>query len=383
MGSEFLSGAEAGTVALTAGDWELARSYFARAAEAAEDLERRALAGPEALGEALASWALNDTQRTYQGEGFERVYVHCGLALTYLAQGLLEDVLVEARLANQLLEAEEKLYDQDYRAGGFGHLISGLAYELREQPGEAFLDYQRMLAKGVGESFAVAQLRRLANDLGREGELEKLSETYGEWQRPEPLQARIVVLAGVGLAPFKFESGLVLPSRKGIIKIVAPSYRFRAQPIRALHVSASGLGAQTTLIEDVGRVAKVNLSDRLLWSVGKSTARTFLKRELSQNLEDKYGGAGALVGGLFTLISERADLRSWLTLPDTWQAATLELPAGIHQVELGAIGGQSLDLGTFELEPGELMVVIARSLGTSVYAYPIGGRSIEHPFGGL
>src|SRR5262249_43320598 len=130
VSSAFLAGAEAGTVDLTAGDWDGALVHFGKAADAVHDIEGRALAGPERLGEGLASWALNDTALAYQGEGFERVYVHCGLALAYLAKGKLDDVYVEARLSNQLLESEEKLYNTKYEAGGWGHLISAVTYEL-------------------------------------------------------------------------------------------------------------------------------------------------------------------------------------------------------------------------------------------------------------
>jgi len=67
-GSVFLAGAEAGTVALTAGDWSLALEHYHHAAAEVEELEGRALAGPERFGEALASWAINDSARAYQGE---------------------------------------------------------------------------------------------------------------------------------------------------------------------------------------------------------------------------------------------------------------------------------------------------------------------------
>ena len=379
IGSPFLSGAEAGTVALTAGDWDKALLYYGRAVEAVRDVESRALAGPERLGETLASWAINDTAQAYQGEGFERVYLHCGLALAYLAKGKTDDVYVEARLANQLLESEEQLYEKKYEAGGWGHLISAVTYELIGDRDDAYIDYQRMADKGVGTALAGRALVRLAKELGRRDELERLEEQYGaDVERPEGA-ASIVVLAGVGLGPYKVEAVLPVPTGDGLFQMAVPGYSERPQPVSALRLieGTSDTAVRTDVIENVTKIAKENLHDRLLWIAAKSVARGLLKRELTQQLEKKYDDVGLIAGDLFTFFTERADLRAWLTLPDTYQACRMFVPPGTHALTLEAVGGASTQLGTFELEPGETMLVFARTLGTQLYAHAIGGKPIE------
>ena len=378
-GAPFLAGAEAGTVALTAGDWPVALEHYHRAAAEVEELEGRALAGPERFGEALASWAINDSARAYQGEGFERVYLHCGLALAYLALGKVDDVYVEARLANQLLEAEETLYETKYEAGGFGHLVSSVTYELIGDRDDALIDYQRMAEKGVGTALAGRALVRLAKDLGRDDLLPALEEQHGpDAPRPEGA-ATVVVLAGVGLGPYKVESVLTLPLPDGVFQMAVPGYVERPQPVTALRLIdvASGESVLTDLVENVSKIARENLEDRLGWMAAKSIARGVLKRELTKKLEDEYDLAGRIAGDLFSILTERADTRAWLTLPDSWQACRMFVPPGTRSFTLDAVGGQSVPLGTFELEPGETLVVIARSLGTSVYAHAIGGKSVD------
>lgn len=378
-GSAFLAGAEAGTVALTAGDWQSALEHYHLAAAVVEELEQRALAGPENLAEVLGSWALNDTARAYQGEGFERVYLHCGLALAYLAQGKVDDVYVEARRANQLLEAEEALYETKYEAGGFGHLVSAVTYELIGDRDDALIDYQRMEEKGVGMALAGRALVRLAKELGREDLLSEFESKYGaDGERPAEA-ASVVVLAGVGLAPYKVESGLTLPLPEGVFQMAVPGYADRPQPVTALSLvdTTSGASVRTDVVESVSKVARENLEDRLAWMAAKSIARGILKRELTKKLEDEYDLAGRIAGDLFTLISERADTRAWLTLPDSWQACRLFVPPGTRSFSLDAVGGESVPLGTFELEPGETLIVIARSLGPSLYAHAIGGKPAD------
>lgn len=381
VGCAFLSGAEAGTVALTMGDWEEAILHFSRAAAAVQEVEGRALAGPERLGDALAGWALNDSVRAYQGEGFERVYVHCALAQAYLALGRVDDVYVEARLANQLLESEERLYETKYEAGGWGHLISAITYELIGQPDQAFIDYQRMAEKGVGTALAGRALVRLANELGRSDDLRRLQEAYGtDIERP-PRAASVVVLAAIGLGPFKAESVLALPTPDGIIQMAVPSYVERPSTIAGLRLiqSPSRASVRTDLVESVARVARENLEDRLGWIAAKSVARGLLKRELTKGLEEEFDLGGRIAGDLFALLSERADVRAWQTLPDSFQACRMFVAPGVHRFLLEAIDGETVELGEFELDPGETMVVFARTLGPRVHASVIGGGRIDVP----
>lgn len=377
-GSRFLAGAEAGTAALTAGRWEDARRWFELAAGDVRDLEDRALVSPQNLGEALASWALNDTSHPYRGEGFERVYVHACLALTYLAEGALDSVYVEARRANDLLETEEELYDADYGAGGFGHLLSAVAYELLGQPDEAYIDYRRMADKGVGLDIAGPALVRLADVLGRDDDLATWLDRFGPVDERPVDSASIVVLGGVGLAPFKTEVRLHIPTSDGLVNIAGPEYVQVQDPVVALELllPRSSFALRTAMVEDVVDVAEENLSDRLAWTYAKSAARGLLKRELTRELENQHGGWGRLAGEVFSLVTERADLRCWRTLPAEWHAARAFVAPGEHELVLRAIGGEQLRLGTFELVPGETMFLVARSVGPYLYAHAIGGRPI-------
>jgi len=379
VSSAFLSGAESGTVAMARGDWEGAVQRLQEAAEAAKDVEERALIDAEGTVEFLLSWGLNDTAKAYLGEGFERVYVHAQLAMAYLALGRLDSVFVETRRADRLLVSEERLYEKEYRAGGIGHFVSAVLYEILGEPDQAYVDYARMADKGVGTALAGRALVRIATQLGRKDDLPDLVERHGPDEERPAGAASVVVIAGVGLAPFKDDARLWIPTGDGVVPIAVPRYEERQQPITGLRLVEleSGQAVQADVVEDVRSVLTENLEDRLAWATAKSAARGFLKRELTQYLSDEMGSGGAFVGNLFAIATERADLRSWQTLPDTWQGARLFVAPGVHSFDLEPIGaGSGVPLGTFELEPGETLLILARSVGTSVYAYPIGGRAV-------
>jgi hypothetical protein len=377
-GSEFLRRAEAGTVALAAGEWARAQRELAAAAEEVRGIEEQALLGPEKLGESLLAFTLNEGFQPYHGEGFERVQLHAALALTYLAQGDLDGVWVEARRANELLESEERLYEKHYAAGGLGHFVSALAYELLEQYDQAYIDYERMVAKEVGLELAGKALVRLGTRLGYRDETERWIERFGpDPERPEGA-ASVVVLAGVGLGPYKREITLPVPTPDGILQWSVPDFERRPQAVSALVLRAIGEGSvETSVVEDVAEVSAENLDDRIGWLAARSAVRALMKRELTQGLRKNYDLAGQVAGDLFMLVTERADLRALQTLPDSWQAARLWVAPGCHELALEAVGGEAQVLGSFELEAGETMFVLARSLGTRIHAHAVGGRRVE------
>ncbi len=378
-GSDFLAPVECGTVALTAGDWAGARENFDRAVAVVQDIDDRALISATEVAEGLASLAINESVKEYPGEGYERVQVHVMLAMTYLAGGNLDGVWVEVRRANELLEHEQTLYEKQYQAGGLGHFMSAVSYELRGEIGDAYIDYKRMQEKGVGGELAGQALVRLAQRLGRDDELPGWIERFGP--APDPVEggASVVLIAGLGLGPFKVEHTISLPLPHGVVQWSVPSFRRRPQPVTGLDLVELGAGTRvsSSLLEDLGTVAQQNLDDRIAWLAAKSAARAALKYEATRQLQKEHDAVGWLAGGLFTALTERADLRSWLTVPDGWHGARMALSAGTCELALEAVGGETLNLGRFELEPGETLIVLARTLGTRLYAHPIGGRRID------
>lgn len=379
--SPFLAGAEAGTAGLAAGNWDAALEYFGQASSAIAAFEEEALLSAANTGELLMSWVLNDGMKEYRGEGYERVMMHSSYALAFLAVGAVEDALVEVRLANDILEHEEELYEKEYGAGGLGHFISAVGYELVDRPDDAYIDYERMEAKGLGGELVGRSLVRLARSLARTDEAERWEAQYGPDIERAANAARIVVIAGVGLGPEKEQGTLTLPLEDGIFQLSIPIYHSKPQPVPGVELEVVGEGQpiRSVVIENVAEVARKNLADRIAWLTAKSAIRGVMKLQLTKRLGEDHGGWGALAGILFTLTSERADLRSWRTLPDTWQACRLFLPPGSHELVLRAVGGDSVPLGTYEFEPGETLFIYARTLGHRLHAHVVGGSPVQSP----
>jgi len=382
--SPFLTGAEAGMSALTAGEWSVAQQHFDKAVAAVKKYEDRAVLGADAVGEELTSLLINESVKNYPGEGYERAQLHAALALTYLARGDLDGVYVETRRANKLLEGDETLYEKKYAAGGFAHFMSAVSYELQRRFDDAYIDYKRMVEKGVGVELAGKALVRIAERLHYDDELAALRATHGDVAEIPPDAAQIVLIAGVGLGPFKVEQTVSLPGEHGLIQVSVPVFVARPQPVNALELRVDdGAPLRTSVIENVGEVARENLADRMAWLALRSALRAGVKygltkvgSDMARKKNNEAAGVAVLaVGAIFTAVTEHADTRSWLTAPDSWQAARMFVAPGAHQLQLSASGGSARDLGVVTLAPGETVFVIARTLGVSVYAHLIGGES--------
>lgn len=378
-GSPFLSSAEAGTSAFVGGDFDRALDLLHGAEDAVREVEERAVIGEEAITEDLLSLVINEGQKAYVGEGYERVMLHSMLGMCYLAQGAPDDVLVEARRVDQLLTAEEQLFDADYQAGGLGHLLSAIAYELVGKPGEAFIDYKRMLEKGVGGELTTSALRRLGARLGRLDELD-LSEEGEAVPRDWP---SVVLVGGLGMGPVKREIRIDVPIDGGVFAWAVPAFDGGTSPASALDVVLPGrsMRVRASEVENVAAVAEQNLKDRIAWLAVRSAVRGLLKRQAAEQLRKNSDTEWlALAMDVFTIASERADLRTWRTLPQRWVAARIFLPPGEDvALELATDAGAAVELGSFRLEREETMFILARALQSGITAHVIGGEKLAAP----
>ena len=379
--SPFLAAAEAGTAAFVAGDFEGALAHLHRAEDEVRDVEERALIGGEGLSEDLLSLVVNEGQQAYAGEGYERVMLHAMLGLCYLTRGSVDDVLVEARRVDRLLTAEETLYETEYRAGGLGHFLSAIAYELKGKPGEAFIDYGRLAEKGLGGELTDAALRRLGARLGRLDEVELDASGVGEL--PPPDWPSVVLVGGLGLGPAKREIRIDVPIDGGVFAWSVPDFDGGVDGGATLDLvlPARDVRVRAAELEDVAAVAKRNLEDRIAWLAVRSAVRGLIKRQAAEELRrDRDTEWLAVAVDLFTIATERADLRAWRTLPQRWVGARAFLPPGESvELSLATDDGAPVPLGTFRLERGETMFILARALRSGLTAHVIGGERLEEP----
>ena len=83
------------------------------------------------------------------------------------------------------------------------------------------------------------------------------------------------------------------------------------------------------------------LRDGVPGMLARQTLRATAKYEAQKRANDDLGLFGAFATQIYNLVSESADLRSWLTLPAYAQLARLELPPGDQALTLWGTGGSA------------------------------------------
>ena len=395
---------ERGRIAWLAGQDAISKQGFAAADSrlAWEESQAR-----YRLSQGLAqagSLLTNDQTMAYRTPDYERTMLHHYLALNYLQRGDAEGALVEVRRANQVQEralkaragevrkakeeSEEAEADGNMRQlmsrgapeldrligqvkNGFQNAytfyFSGVLYEAAGDLNDAWVDYQRGYQIAPDNQSLQDALLRLAWLRGSADELRETEKKVG--RKAPPLvkgQGQLVVLFEDGLIPARREIFLPLPisTSSGDFRtftVAVPYYDNRASDTGPLTVSAGSQVGRTSSLVRLEALAAKDLQERLPGMLTRQALRLVAKEQVRRTAAKEGGDVGNILVGIFNTLSERADTRSWLTLPaeaSSWQGM---LPAGEVQLQLGA--GSAMRTLPLTVHGGRTTLVWVQRLG--------------------
>ncbi|MGY3978559.1 COG3014 family protein [Aeromonas mytilicola] len=349
----------------------------------------------------------NDQTMAYQTPDYERTMLHHYLALNYLQRGDAEGALVEVRRANQVQElalkaradevrkakekSEESEADGEMRQlmsrgapeldrligqvkNGFQNAytfyFSGVLYEAAGDLNDAWVDYQRGYQIAPDNQSLQDALLRLARLRGSADELKETEKKVGR-KAPPPAkdQGQLVVLFEDGLIPARREIFLPLPisTSSGDFRtftVAVPYYDNRASDTGPLTVSVGKQAGRTSSLVRLESLAAKDLQERLPGMLTRQALRLVAKEQLRRSAAKEGGDVGNILVGIFNTLSERADTRSWLTLPaeaSSWQGM---VPAGEVQLQLGA--GSAMRTLPLTVHAGRTTLVWVQRLGAGL-----------------
>ena len=270
----------------------------------------------------------------------------------------------------------------------FAHYLSALVLEMTGKTDAALIAAEKAYALDPGFSYLRDDLLRLSAAGGDAARGEKYRALFGaEPRAPGKDEGEAVVVYECGLAPLKEELAVRFPVPAGRgrlvwVKLVFPVYAARFNPSAFAALRAGDREARTEPLMDVEALAILSLRDRMpilatkmLLRAGAKAAAQIGLQEGGRRVGGRDGGGllGLLLGILYAELSERADLRSWLTLPRSFQVARMTLPAGPQALSLrvcDAGGGTmtEIPLGTWEIRPGAKRFILLRTVGERSFA---------------
>lgn len=370
---------ERGRAAQISGNYQASIDDFKEVINAFKTQDEKArftVTGGVATG---AAFMTNDNALPYTGQDYERVFVYQLQALNYLFVNDVDAALVEVRRANleqqaalekhgkEIAAAEKKnrqalaqnsrfmdsfnsLQDAAGRVknsfqNAYTFYISGLIYEATGSDNDAYIDYKKALEIYPDNVSLQRDVLRLARKLSMQDDLEQYGKQYPiEVPKQPPNTGEVVVLFEAGFAPVKHEIKVPIIGIGRIYAVAFPTYGEAWHAPSSLTVYDSveheRVGSTEPIVSVQALAAKA-LHEALPGMLVRQVFRLVAKRQMADQSRRAFGDLGELAMIITNVVSENADQRSWLTLPNNAQIFRGYLPLGRHTLQLQGGGGNS------------------------------------------
>jgi hypothetical protein len=369
--------------------------YFEKAERLIEDLFTKSLSA-EAI-----SFLIDDNVLPYQGEDYEDIYINIFKALNYLKLEKFDEAFVEVRRVNQKLRILEEKYQKVADFYNENQEEIGVKYA----PGkntffcDALACYLSFLIYRAEGKFDDSEIDRQRILKAWRAHPQIYYHPLPPWiKNPSPPsnQSRLNIIAFVGRAPLKYSTVLCLDTYEENVVVITSSqpedtfydvlffpvkpgyhFKFALPKIKPLPTAVSKieviinnqLRGELFLIEDLSRVAQEVYKVKAPIIYLKTILRAFAKGIAAQKVEEKFRSkkgkpawVNLLASGLTKAsieFTEKADLRSWQTMPDKCFIGEYLLSPGIYDITLRYYTkeGRFLELKEFrhyEVKKGKL-----------------------------
>lgn len=327
-------------------------------------------------GSLLGSFALNDNALPYRAEAYERIFAYHYQSLNYLSEANLQGALVEVRRANEeqikafdahqkeIAKAEKEAADNQVSPdinsyedrmhetfvvankvknsfqNAYTFYYSGLIREAAGELNDAYIDYKKALEIYPLNDYVQQDVWRLAKQLDMSVDLERfkgLISPENQTRAVKPNQGEIIIFYEEGFIPAKEEIALPFVTYDKIHTFAFPAYLTPWRGGMPIKISSDShyLG-QSGEIVDMYALAAKSLQEgsfkRLLRQMIRVNTKARIQREAMNSNNSNNAMLGQFLSNAYSLVSERADLRSWLSLPNKVQIARFPLDAGSQTI---------------------------------------------------
>jgi len=337
------------------------------------------------ITENLAAITVNETLRGYEGDPYEQLLLHAYMAMNYLDLGDGD----AARVEMAQVDVKMQEWHEDPQEDAFVRYFAGMIYEYLNEPDEALISYRKaylVYKEKGGAEYPVTPLNlkkdllRLTKFLGLDDEHELYKkefslETY-HYKKADKNTGELIVILNHGLAPIRGETAIPIFSSEveKNLRVAFPVYKTPKKRLRAVRVTVSPeitagsqdkkqdekqLGLES--IEDIDALARKALADAMPGIMARATARAVIKYNTQHNAQEKDSLAGFIMT-VANLVTERADTRSWSTLPEEIQLQRISLPVGTHKVSIEIMSQAGFPVDRIEqdveIKPAQISFII-------------------------
>jgi hypothetical protein len=390
FGKDILYFFEKGELLRLDNEYEHSRDAWLQADEIVRIWEDEYRVNPAKVIGDIGAYLVSDSVRRYDGHDYEKVFLSTKLMLNHVMLGNYDHARVEMKKTferekliesfrekeyERILEEEQKhsfsfsvkdlvkngypidqLDNREVNAlkngyqNAFAHYLSGYFFEMRGEYSLAAPGYRNALELRPGSKL----IQEKTGKLGR--------------KKPGLGQADVLFVVESGFAPALRSITIPLPIPFNKETLVTPlSFPVITADARAFVPPSLSVGGKALPVEtlvNVDALARRQLKDQLPGILGRTAVRAVIKSVLQYQAEKKGNAAAKLAATVATVATERADERSWRTLPASLSIARAILPLGEQAIEFRTHNG--IYRGTIKIE-GTMTIVPIRLSGNFVY----------------
>jgi len=342
---------DSGILNMQCGDYKKAADFFSKASELGNEL------WTESISSNVLSFVTNDLVLPYAGEDFERVMLPLFSGLCYMKLDRYDEALVDFKKLDILLGEMNSRYDSKniYKEDALARYLGGALYESLGKNDDAFIDYYKAFRiyrdyqRDYGikiPDFAAQDLISAGKKSGRLNEaIELMGDDYYKSVKSLDItnKGKIVYVSFAGSSPVKHDDRIILPSSAGPITVAFPIMLQSSIPCRSANIliqdSDQSYTARLETAESINAIAIKNLEDRRSRHIAKAIARAAAKQVVihqigtrSTNHEDTRNLVKIFLN-IMNLFIEKADTRSWRTLPGEIMISRFYLPKGNYSIK--------------------------------------------------
>lgn len=345
------------TVLQKAGRYQESARFFDKAERVAD------IQDYHSLSKVTSSLLLSEEMIQYKGDDYEKVLINAVNAVNFLEMGDLDGALVEVRKLNNKLYRYKYEAKRDYEQNPFAFYLSALIWEADRKWDDAYIAFKNAYEVLPSYEPLKEDLIRSAIRAQRPDEAEKWQKKFPDvkvdpsWR--DRSMGEIVLVFMQGWGPRKrprpdsprFPYLVPIPSETQSAKLIVNETR----------------EAQTNRIFDVQSIAIKTLNDDYARLVASRVAGIATKAVVADQIRQKDETLGA-IAWIAMNVADRADLRQWSTLPQTFQIARIPVKAGRYKVKSiglsanGAPTGEEMPEREIEVKPGRKTFVSWRSV---------------------
>lgn len=368
---------EMGKVYHLENDFDTSNYHFNRADELMEE--------NGAVTDFIVSTTVNPNMQKYRASANEKIIIHYYKALNYLQLGMIDDAVVEARKLNlkeQALFIDKKGKDKKYAQDPFGLILMGMIYEAGNDYNNAFITYRNAYEYyQKSKVFKDKMPPTLISDVNRTARISGINYSAGSdiTISTKGEGGELILFWENGLAPIKREKNIyftmIQGNKKGMYyfadqnntMMIPVTYNFsdgdddfKPSDIGLLRISSSYFESRPmynhqaslrvndkpyyfNMGEDIEQIAYQMEKEDYMTELGKRLTRMVVKKVAELALANQNDAAG-LALGIANFAMEKADTRSWQTLPNQIYYARIPLNKGQNKVEVTLENGKKITL---------------------------------------